>query len=398
MAKSKLAMALAVIGKSKVIDPANRVNTSLALNGMEHISTGCILIDHLIGGVSTANGDLLCPGFPKGRIVEVFGGEGSGKTSICIQAAVRCQRAGGSVLYLDYENAMSLQYAQSLGLDIMDQDSFVLWNPAHFEEGAELISAAINAGVDLIVVDSIAAMVPQKTFENAVSEIGQIGYLARSLSAFFPKIVKPLRAHGSTLVLINQIRARIKTSMYDLGPDEDTSGGKALKFYASVRLKFHPRTKIKSKVKNPLTGDVEEQIHATIVRATCIKNKIAPHQGHTVDVVVRFGSGFDNVQSILDIALKRSMISRAGAWYSWTGSKGDPIKIQSSEKVYDFLKNNPPEFGHLVGQIEGFFNKIETMDTLNLEDKDIIREDIPDLSTEEDDNDTSGFVPPEDMD
>lgn len=384
---SKLALAMAHLQKKKgLVDLDNRVITTQAASSMDHISTGCILIDHLIGGVQTLSGDLLCPGFPRGRIIEIYGGEGSGKTSLCIQAAVRCQKARGSTMYLDYENAMSLQYAKQLGLQVEDSDTFQLWNPSHFEEGAELIAAGVQAGVDLIIVDSVAAMVPKKLMEGDVSDLGQIGILARSMSSFFPRIVKDIKRQGTTLVFINQVRSRIKTSMYDAGPDEDTSGGKAIKYYASLRLKLHPKTKLKIEIKNPLTGEKEEQNHATIVRATCIKNKIAPLQGHTVDVVVRFGSGFDNVQSILDIALKRDLITKAGAWYKWIGSDQKEIKLHSSERVYLFLKSNTVELMALAQKIEDFFVPIEPLDTMNLADDDIVAEEVPEEVSDLDDN------------
>lgn len=386
---SKLAIAMAHLSKKKgLVDLENRVSTAMAATSLEHISTGCILVDHLIGGVQTTSGDLLCPGFPKGRIIEIYGGEGSGKTSLCLQAAVRNQKVGGSTMYLDYENAMSLPYARQLGLQVDDADTFSLWNPEHFEEGAELIEAGVRAGVELIIVDSVAAMVPKKLLENDISELGQIGILARSLSSFFPRIVKAIKQNGTTLVFINQVRSRIKSSMYDTGPDEDTSGGKAIKYYASLRLKLHPKTKLKTKVANPLTGEIEEQNHATIVRATCIKNKIAPLQGHTVDIVVRFGSGFDNVQSIMDICLKRNIISRAGAWYSWIGANNEPKKLQSAERVYEFLKMNPPELVALAQRIEDFFTPTEPQSsTLTIDDPDIIAEEVPEeVDADMDDN------------
>jgi recombination protein RecA len=351
---SNLAKARAALKKNKKIDFKNRVeldpnNTT----PVDAISTGSLVIDFLIGGNKLPNGQRQCPGLPRGRMTEIYGPEGSGKTTLALEAAVKCQSEGGSVCFLDYENAIAPAYAQALGVDFSD-DKWDLYSPITWEEGAEIIKIMVNAKVDLIIIDSVSAMVPQATFEKDVSETGQIGLLARLQSSFLPNLVHDLRHSGTSLIYLNQLRCRIKTSKYDTGPDEDTSGGRALKYYASLRLKIKRVKTEYSKIENDLTGDSEKQPICNIVRAQCTKNKVSMHQGHSTDFVLRYGEGIDNVRSIMDIAENRNLIQRAGAWYKFVDQQGEEQSLQGKENLRDYLLENTSQFMHLVNQISSF--------------------------------------------
>lgn len=351
---SNLAKARSALKKNKTVDFKNRVE--LDPNNTEAVpalSTGSLVVNFLIGGNKLPNGQAQCPGIPRGRITEIYGPEGSGKTTLALETAVQTQQAGGSVCFLDYENAIAPAYAQALGVDF-SEDKWDLYSPHTWEEGAEIIKIMVNAGVDLIIVDSVSAMVPQATFEKDASEMGQIGLLARLQSGFLPNLVHDLRKSGTSLIYLNQMRSRIKTSRYDTGPDEDTSGGRALKYYCSLRLKLKRVKTEYNTIENDLTGDSEKQPVCNIVRAQCVKNKVSMHQGHSTDFVLRYGEGIDNVRSIMDIAENRKIIKRAGAWYKFVDNRGEEQSLQGKENLRDYFLEEEEQFMHLVNQISAF--------------------------------------------
>lgn len=352
---SRMAAALKILAKNKNVDLKKaQVDLSDSQKPFPHIPTGSVVLDYLIGGYRTESGDKRCPGIPKGRITEIYGPEGSGKTSVAIHTAINCLNAGGSVAFLDYEHAFAPTYAQDLGLDVTNPN-FSLMQPTHWEEGAEIISVLAEAGVDLIIVDSLAAMVPRANIENTeVGSTGQVGHIARLQSSFLPKIVPMLEQSGSALIYINQLRSRIKTSKYDAGPDEDTSGGKSLKYYASLRMSLKRVKTEYAQVESELTGVSEKQAITNIMRAQNVKNKVSKHQGHTAEFVIRYGEGIDNVRSVIDIAEARKLIKRSGAWYSFGGSDGSELKSQGKEGLRDFFLDNETEFQFILQQLSTF--------------------------------------------
>lgn len=347
------------------------------------ISTGSLVLDFMIGGQKLPNGQRQCPGIPRGRITEIYGNEGAGKTTVALETAIQVQGLGGSVCFLDYENALAPTYAQALGVDF-SEDKWDLYCPITWEEGAEIMKTMVGAGVDLIIVDSVSAMVPQATFEKDPSETGQIGLLARLMSNFLPNIVGDLRKSGTSLVFINQLRSRIKTSKYEAGPDEDTSGGRAIKYYASLRLKVK---KIKSEyanLQNDLTGDSEKQAICNIVRAQCTKNKVSSHQGFTSDFVLRYGEGIDNARSIMDIAETRKLIKRAGAWYSFVDATGKEQSFQGKENLRDFLLANRTHFNFLADQILSSVDPMKKEAVLTADDATPISDEVQVVTIETD--------------
>jgi recombination protein RecA len=356
---SRIQKALKALQKNKVVDlKKSLVDLGDGQKPIPHISTGSVVINYLIGGYRTESGDKRCPGIPRGRITELFGNEGSGKTTVAIHTAIECQKAGGSVVYLDYEHAFSPTYAADLGLNLQDEN-FILLQPKHWEEGAEIISVCAQEGVDLIIVDSVAAMKPRKEVEdNDISSTGQVGHLARLFSSFFPRIVDTIETSNTALVLINQLRSRIKTSMYDAGPDEETSGGRAIKYYASLRIQVQKIRTEYAQVENEMTGKAEKQPISNIVRAKNVKNKISKHQGHSAEFVIRYGEGIDNVRSVIDIAEARKVINRSGAWYAYMNASGNEVKHQGKEGLRDFLLENPEDFHYIVQMVSSFSNAV----------------------------------------
>lgn len=374
--------------KSKTVDIKKAiVDLSDAQDAIPCISTGSVVLDYLIGGYRTEKGDKRCPGIPRGRVIEIFGPEGSGKTTVAIQTAIQCQQAGGSVVFLDYEHAFSPSYAADLGLNITDEDSFLLLQPRHWEEGAEIIKAMTEAGVDLIIVDSLAAMKPQRDIENNdMSSTGQVGHIARLQSDFLPKIVKSVEESGTALIYLNQLRSRIKTSMYDAGPDEETSGGRALKYFASLRIMLKRSRTEYAQIENELTGKPEKQPISNIVRAKNVKNKVSKHQGHQAEFVIRYGEGIDNVRSVIDIGEARKVVTRGGAWYTFTGASGEEVKAQGKEGLRDYLLENEQDFHALIGQIQSFTKTLPK--AIQVDDEDLLVEEYEaDMDLIDDDDD-----------
>jgi recombination protein RecA len=377
---SALTQGLKALKKVKEIDLKGlQVDLSNAHKPIECNSTGSIVIDYLIGGHKTETGEKRCPGVPKGWITEIYGPEGSGKTTLAIQTAISVQARGGSVVFLDYEHAFAPTYAMDLGLDVTDEDTFMLLAPRHWEEGAEVIQKMAQAGVDLIIVDSVAAMKPRRDIEdNAVTSTGQVGHLARLMSNFLPKIVGDLQKSGTSLILLNQLRSRIKTSMYDAGPDEDTAGGRALKYFCGLRIALKRVKSEYAQIESDLTGKAEKQPISNIIRAKIAKTKVSRHQGHQAEFVIRYGEGVDNVRSVIDIGEARKVVFRGGAWYTFAGAEGLEVKAQGKEGLREHLLQNPADFQALVSQIQSFSQEVQKLDRV-VSDDEVFVEDIEEL-------------------
>lgn len=374
---SKLDQALdAVESKDNVDLKEAKVDLSEELEPTPAISTGSPVVDYLIGGkdvkIDGVDGKE-CPGIPRGRITEIYGPEGSGKTTLALETAVQCQKEGGAVCFLDYENAITPYYAKDLGLEF-DSDKFRLIQPRHWEEGAEIIGSMVDAEVDLIIVDSVASMKPKKAIEGDLSDTGQIGHLARKMSDYLPKLVHGLRRADTSLVFLNQVRTNVKTSPYDPGPDEKTPGGRALKFYSSLRLSLE---KIKSeyeKKEGDLKGERKKRPVNIIVEAKNTKCKVSRNQGNFTDFVIRFGEGIDNVRSVIDIAKSRDIIEQAGPWYKFVDSTGEERSLQGREETRNFFQDNPEEFQHIANQVKRF-TKGEDQEIGDVSDDDIVEVD-----------------------
>jgi recombination protein RecA len=375
---NSLAKARAIMKKRKGIDMENNRIILDAKAAQTHacISTGSIVVDNLIGGNRVGPDKLKqCPGIPRGRITEIYGPYSSGKTTLALEAAASCQRAGGTVVFLDYENALDPIYTQALGVSF-DEDKWDMYCPATWEEGAEIIGVLAESGVDMIIVDSVSAMIPQQSYEKDYSEGGRIGMLAACQSRFLPRIVPVLRRGGTALVYLNQVRSRIKTSKYDAGPDEDTSGGKALKFYCSLRICLKPlRQEFDTGYENELTGEAEKQVVSRITRAQITKSKVSASLLHTADFVVRFGEGIDTVRTVIDIAEKQNLVKRAGTWFKMESHSGEEIKHQGKEKLRAHLLTSEVDYTHLLAQME---DVISTRNGGLISDEEVEYEDVDD--------------------
>lgn len=300
-----------------------------------HIPSGSATINTLIGGSPLPDGKgFVCPGLPCQRLVEVYGAESSGKTTAALQAIVAVQKAGGVAMFLDYENALHHGYAKAIGIDF-DKSKLLYYAPNTLEEGFKMMFIAIRSGVRLVVVDSVSAMVPKSELEKKLDEPAKIGALASAMSTNLPKVVQWLKGTDTCLLFINQTRSLISSTAK--GDTDNTSGGKAVKFYASIRLKL---TRIQSEFlerPDPVTLKKKRIPYGNLVQVKVVKNKLDSKQGQTGEVFIRYGYGIDEYLSLIEAAVPRKIITKDGASFFCYGT----AKIKGRESFRRFLIENP---------------------------------------------------------
>ena len=294
------------------------------------ISSGSLLIDKILGG----------NGIPYGRITEIYGAESSGKTTLCLQFAAQCQKNGGRVAYVDVENALDVNYARHLGVNT---DDLIFTQPSSGEQALEIVDALAKSGeVNLIIVDSVAALTPQAELDGEMGD-QNIGLLARLMSKAMRKLTGTLNEKNCAVIFINQIRMKINTG-FMMGNPETTTGGNALKFYASQRIELKKTTSIKS-------GD---EVIGTHVKVKCVKNKIAPPM-KVCEATMIFGDGFSAKGEAIDLAVEYNIIQKQGGWY--TLPNGD--RLQGLKKVQDYFDNNSDEMIKLIDNVKQKLSCIE---------------------------------------
>jgi len=277
------------------------------------ISTGSFGLDKALG----------IGGLPKGRVVEIYGPESSGKTTLTLQIIAECQKAGGSAAFIDAEHALDPEYAKALGVDI---DELLLSQPDTGEQALEVTDMLVKSGsLDVIVIDSVAALVPRAELEGDMGD-SHVGLQARLMSQALRKITGSIQKSNTLVIFINQIRMKIGVMF---GSPETTTGGNALKFYSSVRLDIRRVGAIKD-------GD---EIIGNETRVKVVKNKMAP-PFKVVDFQILYGKGINRMAEIIEYAVKKGTIEKAGSWYSFEGDKiGQGIGNASQ-----FLVDNPKVF------------------------------------------------------
>lgn len=321
--KSKaLAAALAQIEKSFGKGSIMKMDGSHKEENLEVISTGSIGLDLALG----------VGGLPRGRIVEIFGPESSGKTTLCLESIAQCQKNGGVCAFIDAENAFDPAYARKLGVKV---EELLLSQPDNGEQALEICDMLVRSGgVDMVVIDSVAALVPKAEIEGDMGD-SHVGLHARLMSQALRKLTGHIKKTNTLVVFINQIRMKIGV-VY--GSPETTTGGNALKFYASVRLDIRGSTQIKGK-------DQEEPIGKE-TRVKIIKNKVAP-PFRSAEFDILYGEGISWEGELIDIGVKMNIINKAGAWYSYNGSKIG----QGKDNVRIWLKENPNVADEIDAQI-----------------------------------------------
>ena len=301
----------------------------MKLGAEEHIkidvtSTGSLTLDIALG----------VGGFPKGRIIEIFGPESSGKTTIALQAIAAAQRAGGKAAFIDAEHALDPVYAKNLGVDI---NELLLSQPDTGEQALEICDALVKSeAIDLIVIDSVAALVPQAEIDGEIGD-SHVGLQARLMSQALRKLSGNLNKTNTTCIFINQLREKVGVLF---GNPETTPGGRALKFYSSVRLDIRKGEQIKQ-------GDV---VIGNKTNIKVVKNKVAPpFKTATVDIM--YGAGISKEGELVDIGSEIGVIEKSGAWYAYNGEKIG----QGKENVKTFLKNNPDISEEIENKIYDYY-------------------------------------------
>jgi recombination protein RecA len=281
-----------------------------AIAPMEAISTGAISIDYALG----------IGGLPRGRVIEIFGPESSGKTTLALQVIAEAQRGGGMAAFVDAEHALDAQYAQKLGVDL---DNLLVSQPDHGEQALEIVEVLVRSGsIDVVVVDSVAALVPKAEIEGEMGE-AQMGLQARLMSQALRKLTGVVSKSKTILIFINQLREKIGVMF---GNPETTTGGRALKFYSSVRVDIRRIASIKD-------GD---QVIGGRTRVKVVKNKVAP-PFREAEFDVMYGEGISREGDLLDLAVEKRIVEKSGAWFAYGGERLG----QGRENAKLFLKENP---------------------------------------------------------
>jgi len=270
-------------------------------------------------------------GYPRGRVIEIYGPESSGKTTLTLHAIAEAQKAGGIAAFIDAEHAFDRFYAQKLGVDV---DNLIISQPDNGEQALEITDNLIRSGaIDIVVIDSVAALTPKSEIEGEMGD-SKMGLHARLMSQALRKLTGSISKTNCTVIFINQLREKIGVMF---GNPETTTGGNALKFYASVRLDIRRATQIKD-------GD---NVIGNLTRVKVVKNKVAP-PFKTCEFDIMYGVGISKVGEILDLAVQYEIVKKSGSWFSY----GDTKLGQGRDSVKEVIKDNPELMDELEGKIK----------------------------------------------
>ncbi|MCG5516221.1 recombinase RecA [Ectothiorhodospira sp. 9100] len=318
--KKALSAALGQIERQFGKGAVMRMGDSSVVRDVSVVSTGSLALDIALG----------VGGLPRGRVVEIFGPESSGKTTLTLQVIAECQKEGGTAAFVDAEHALDPTYAQALGVDV---DNLLVSQPDTGEQALEIADMLVRSGaVDVVVVDSVAALTPKAEIEGEMGDT-HVGLQARLMSQALRKLTANIKRSNTLVVFINQIRMKIGVMF---GNPETTTGGNALKFYSSVRLDIRRTGAIKK-------GD---EVVGNETRVKVVKNKTAPpfREAH---FEILYGEGISRLAEVIDMGVKDGIVDKAGAWYSY---KGERIG-QGKDNARNFLKENPEIAADIESQV-----------------------------------------------
>ena len=296
---------------------------------VEVISSGSLGLDLALG----------VGGYPRGRVIEIYGPESSGKTTLTLHAIAEAQKAGGIAAFIDAEHAFDRFYAEKLGVDI---DNLIISQPDHGEQALEIADNLIRSGaIDIVIVDSVAALTPKSEIEGEMGD-SKMGLHARLMSQALRKLTGSISKTKCTVIFINQLREKIGVMF---GNPETTTGGNALKFYASVRLDIRRSTQIK---------DSDGAVQGNKTRVKVVKNKVAP-PFRTTEFDIMYGEGISKVGEVLDLGVEYEIVKKSGSWFSY----GDTKLGQGRDAVKNLLLDNPELLEELEGKIKEAINTIK---------------------------------------
>jgi recombination protein RecA len=329
--KKALNLAIAQIEKSCGKGSIMKMGAESARVRIDSISTGAINLDAAIG----------IGGIPRGRVTEIYGPESSGKTTLCLHVVANAQKAGGVAAFIDAEHALDVEYAKKLGVDV---ESLLVSQPDTGEQALEICEILVRSGaVDIVVVDSVAALVPKAEIEGEMGD-SHVGLQARLMSQALRKLTGAIARSKTSVMFINQLREKIGVMF---GNPETTTGGKALKFYASVRLDIRRIGPVKEK----------EDVIGSHVRVKVVKNKVAP-PFKQAEFDIMYDEGISHASLVLDIAAEAGIIDKSGAWYSY----GSQRIGQGRENAKLYLKDNPALMAEVEEKVKGILG-IKAADT-----------------------------------
>ncbi|MEX1184990.1 MAG: recombinase RecA [Gemmatimonadaceae bacterium] len=318
--KKALGLAIAQIEKAHGKGSIMKMGSDSRVR-VDAISTGAINLDAAIG----------VGGIPRGRVTEIYGPESSGKTTLCLHVVANAQKAGGVAAYIDAEHALDTDYAAKLGVDV---EELLVSQPDTGEQALEICEILVRSGaVDVVVIDSVAALVPKAEIEGDMGD-SHVGLQARLMSQALRKLTGAIARSRTSVIFINQLREKIGVMF---GNPETTTGGKALKFYASVRLDIRRIAAVKEK----------EEVTGSHCRVKVVKNKVAP-PFKQAEFDIMYAEGISHASLVLDIASESGIIDKSGAWYSYNGQRIG----QGRENAKMFLKDNPPMLAEVEEKVK----------------------------------------------
>ena len=320
--KKALSLAIAQIEKSCGKGSIMRMGAENPRVRVEAIPTGAINLDAAIG----------VGGIPRGRVTEIYGPESSGKTTLCLHIVANAQKAGGTAAFVDAEHALDIEYAKKLGVDV---ENLLVSQPDTGEQALEICEILVRSGaVDVVVIDSVAALVPKAEIEGEMGD-SHVGLQARLMSQALRKLTGAIARSRTSVIFINQLREKIGVMF---GNPETTTGGKALKFYASVRLDIRRVGAVKDK----------DEVTGSHVRVKVVKNKVAP-PFKQAEFDIMYAEGISHTSLLVDIGAESGIIDKAGAWYSYGGQRIG----QGRENAKLFLRDNPAMQAEIEEKVKG---------------------------------------------
>lgn len=307
-------------GKGSIMRMGDAADTKIA-----SVSSGSLAIDDALG----------IGGYPRGRIIEMYGPESSGKTTVALHAVAEVQKQGGTAAYIDAENALDPQYAEALGVDI---DNLLLSQPDTGEQGLEIADALIASGaVDIVVVDSVAALVPRAEIEGEMGDT-HVGLQARLMSQALRKLSGEINKTKTIAIFINQIREKVGVMF---GNPETTPGGRALKFYSTIRMEIRRGEQLKE----------GKEVIGNRAKIKIVKNKVAP-PFKRAEVDIMYGTGISKTGELLDMAVEKNLVKKSGAWYSY----GSDRIGQGRENAKKWLSEHPEQMQELMTKVREAYN------------------------------------------